>query len=96
MKINYDKSNLLTIGLSPENANEYAKVFCCKLSEFSIKYLGVPLHFTKLRRADLQPVIDKIIKGIVGWRSRLLSYASRLTLLRACLAIGFLFTFYPL
>jgi hypothetical protein len=86
MKINYDKSDLLTIGLSLENANEYAKVFCCKLSDFPIKYLGVPLHFTKLRRVDIQPVIDKIIKRIAGWRGRLLSYAGRLTLLRACLA----------
>jgi hypothetical protein len=31
-------------------------------------------------------VIDKIIKRIAGWRGRLLSYAGRLTLLRACLA----------
>jgi len=31
-------------------------------------------------------VIDKIIKRIVGWRGRLLSYAGRLTLLRASLA----------
>jgi len=80
MKINYDKSDLLTIGLSPDSANNYAKVFCCKLSDFPIKYLGVPLHFTKLRRVDLQPVIDKIIKRIAGWRGRLLSYAGRLIL----------------
>jgi hypothetical protein len=86
MKINYDKSDLLTIGLSPDNSNEYAMVFCCKLSEFPIKYFGVPLHFTKLRRVDLQHVIDKIIKRIGGWRGILLSYVGRLTLLRACLA----------
>ena len=51
-----------------------------------IKYLGVPLHFTKLTRNDLQPVTDKIIKRIDGWWGRLLSYARRLTLLKACLA----------
>ena len=53
--------------------------------DFPIKYMGVPLHFTKLRREDLQPVIDKIIKRISGWKGRLLSYAGRLTLLKACL-----------
>jgi hypothetical protein len=62
------------------------RFFLCKLSDFPIKYLGVPLHFTKLRRVDLQQVIDKIIKRIAGWRGRLLSYAGRLMLLRACLA----------
>jgi hypothetical protein len=86
MKINYDKSDLLTIGLEEDEANCFAQIFCCKKSEFPIKYLGVPLHFTKLRKEDLQPVIDKIIKRIAGWRGRLLSYAGRLTLLKACLA----------
>jgi hypothetical protein len=86
MKINYDKSDLLVLGMDDERANEFAKIFCCKRSEFPIKYLGVPLHFTKLKREDLQPVIDKIIKRIAGWKGRLLSYAGRLVLLKSCLA----------
>jgi hypothetical protein len=68
MKINYDKSDLLTIGMDEDSTNAFAKILCCKISEFPIKYLGVPLHYSKLRRTDLQPVIDKIIKMIAGWR----------------------------
>jgi hypothetical protein len=68
MKINYEKSDLLTIGLDEDSTNAVAKSLCCKISAFPIKYLGVPLHYTKLRRVDLQPVIDKIIKRIAGWR----------------------------
>jgi hypothetical protein len=45
----------------------------------------VPLHYTNLRKEHLQPIIDKIIKRIAGWKGRLLSYAGRLTLLKACL-----------
>jgi hypothetical protein len=74
-KINYNKSDLLVVGVDEDRANEFARIFCCKRSEFPIKYLGVPLHFAKLRREDLQPVIDKIVKRIVGWKGRLLSYA---------------------
>ena len=85
MKINYDKSDLLTVGLEEDQANEFARLFCCKKGEFPIKYLGVPLHYNKLTRKDLQPVVDKIIKRIVGWRGRFLSYAGRLVLLKACL-----------
>jgi hypothetical protein len=48
--------------------------------------LGVPLHYSKLRKEDLQPVIDKIMKGIAEWRGKLLSYRGRLTLLQACIA----------
>ena len=35
---------------------------------FPIKYLGIPLHYDKLRREDIQPLIDKIMKRIAGWR----------------------------
>ena len=44
------------------------------------------MHFTNLRKEDLQPIIDKIIKRNAGWKGRLLSYVGRLTLLKACLA----------
>jgi len=83
MKINYDKNDLLVLGMDDERANDFAKVFCRKKSDFPMKYLGVSLHFSKLRREDLQPVVDKIVKRIVGWKGRLLSYAGRLTLLKS-------------
>jgi hypothetical protein len=37
----------------------------------------VPLHIDNLKREDLQPVLDKLIKRIVGWRGRLLAYTLR-------------------
>jgi hypothetical protein len=86
MKINYDKSDMLIVGLDEDQANEFARLFCCKRRDFPIKYLGVPLHYNKLTRKDLQPVVDKIIKIIASWRVRLLSYAGRLILLKTCLA----------
>lgn len=71
MKINYDKSDLLTIGIEEERVNEVAKIFCCKVGGFPIKYLGVPLRHSKLRREDLQPIIDKIIKCTAVCKGRL-------------------------
>lgn len=50
-----------------------------------MKYLGVPLHFEKLSKADLQPIVDKIMNRVAGWRGRLLSHAGRLELVRTCL-----------
>ena len=66
MKINYDKSDLLTVGLDEDRTNDFAKLFCCKKCDFPIKYLGVSLHYTKLTRTDLQPVVDKIIKRVAS------------------------------
>ena len=54
--------------------------------KFPIKYLGIPLHYEKLSKEDIQPLIDKILKRIAGWRGKLLSYRGRLTLIQACLA----------
>jgi len=87
MKISYNKSDLITLDLGEEeDNNNYAKLFCYNIGSFPIKYLGVPLHFSKLKREDIQQVVDKLIKRIAGWRGKLLSSAGKLTLLKSCLA----------
>jgi hypothetical protein len=86
MRINYHKSDLTSINLDEEEIHDYAKIFCCKIGQFPFVYLGVPLHYEKLRREDIQPVVDKIMKMISGWKSRMLSYGARLVLLKAYLA----------
>jgi hypothetical protein len=86
MKINYNKSNLMPMNLDEDETMGYAKIFCCKVGSFPFKYLGVPLYYEKFRREDIQPVVDKILNRIPGWKGRLLSYGARLVLLRACLA----------
>jgi hypothetical protein len=75
----------MTINLNPAEARNFSQIFCCKIGEFPIKYLGVPLHYSKLRKEDLQPVIDKIIKKIGGWRGKLLNVRSKLTLIQSCI-----------
>jgi hypothetical protein len=86
MRINYHKSDLLTINIVEEEANLFAQIFGCKISDFPFTYLGVPLHFSKLRREDMQPILDKIMKRIAGWMGKLLSYRGRLILLQSCIA----------
>jgi hypothetical protein len=86
MKINYHKSDLTLINLGEEDTQEYAKIFCCKTGNFPFKQLGVSLHYEKLKRENIQPVVDKIMARISGWKGRLLSCGARLTFLRACLA----------
>jgi len=79
-------TSLMVVGLEEEEANMFARLFCCKVGNFPFSYLGIPLHFHKLKREDIQPVVDKIIKRIAGWRGKLLSYGERLVLLKSCLA----------
>jgi hypothetical protein len=84
MKINYHKSDLTPVNLEGGEIHDYARIFCCKVGSFPFKYLGVPLHYEKLRREDIQPIVDKVINRIPGWKDRLLSYKARLILLKTC------------
>jgi hypothetical protein len=86
MKINYNKSDLVPVNLDEEEILQYARIFCCKMRSFPFKYLGVPLHYEKLRSEDIQPIVDKVLNRIPGWKGRLLSYGARLVLFRSCLA----------
>ena len=45
---------------------KYAELFNCEIGSFPIKYLGAPLHHRKLKKSELQPTIDKIIKIGLG------------------------------
>jgi hypothetical protein len=64
MKINYHKSDMIPINLEEEETQVYAKIFCCKIGKFPFTYLGAPLHHERLRREDIQHVVDKIMKRI--------------------------------
>jgi hypothetical protein len=87
MRINYNKSEIVPINpLDVEESKRFADIFGCPVGDFPIKYLGIPLHYHKLRREDLQLLIDKIIKWIAGWREKLLSHAGRLILIKTCIA----------
>jgi hypothetical protein len=85
MRINFNKSDFIPINLSSEQCHEIAHILNCPIGHFPFRYLGVPIHFDRLKREDLQTVIDTLIR-VAGWRGRLLAYSSRLVLIKTCLA----------
>ena len=80
------KSELVPMNLEIEETHTISHLFGCPLGSFPMKYLGVPLHFDKLKRGDIQPLVDKILKKLTSWRGRLLSSAARVTLIKTYLA----------
>jgi hypothetical protein len=86
MRINFHKSECVPMNVDNGRAREIAPILSCPLGQFPLKYLGVPLHCEKLKREDLQPILDKLLKKMAGWRGRLLAYSSRLVLIKTCLA----------
>jgi hypothetical protein len=83
MKINFHKSELISMNFEEEYIHNAAHILSCPLP---VKYLGIPLYFDRLKREDVQPLLDKLIKRMTGWRGSLLAYSSRLTLVKIYLA----------
>jgi hypothetical protein len=73
MKINYHKSELMAINMENLELDPFLDIFHCVAGKFPVKYLGLPLHFSKLKREDLQPLIDNLLGRMAGWRGKLLS-----------------------
>lgn len=60
-------------------------ILCCRLEPFPITYLGLPLSLRKLRKQDVQPLLDRFSKKFAGWKPKFLSAGDRLTLIKSVL-----------
>ncbi|CAL5432957.1 unnamed protein product [Camellia sinensis] len=86
LKINYHKSVLCGIGISGSALPEFAGLLNCKTQNLPIKYLGLPLGANPKRKNTWKPVVDKVKLRLAGWKMKLLSFAGRLTLVKAVLS----------
>jgi hypothetical protein len=85
MRLNFNKSEVIPMNLEEGEVHEISHILNYPVGALPFKYLGVSIHFEKLKIEDLQPVVDKLIKRVAGWRGRMLAYSSRLTLIKSCL-----------
>jgi hypothetical protein len=86
MRVNFHKSELIPINMDVTETQPFLDIFQCVMGRFPVKYLGIRLHHDRLRRDDLQPLIENILKRITGWRGKLLSSAAKKILIQAYLA----------
>jgi hypothetical protein len=84
LKVNYNKTYLVPINISKEEAQTLAASFGCKVESLPFTYLGLPLGTTKPSVDDLMPLVSRLDKRLSGISS-MLSYTGRLTLLNTTL-----------
>lgn len=82
LKINISKTEIFPIRIDNTVVDQLIQNFPGKVCKFPRKYLGLPLHIRKLRKVEVQPLIDKIGARLPGWKGRLLSTAGRETLVK--------------
>jgi hypothetical protein len=57
----------------------------CEISSFPCKYLDMPLSLRKLKREQVQPIVDKIANQLPGWKADLLTKVGRSVLVQSVL-----------
>jgi hypothetical protein len=65
-RINTSKTKIYPIRLPTSTVTLLLQNFPKKIYNFLGKYLGLPLHVRKLRKIDVQPLLDKIGARIPG------------------------------
>jgi hypothetical protein len=50
MRINFHKSEVIPLNLEEDVVHEISHILSCPVGTLPFKYLGVPLHFNKLKR----------------------------------------------
>jgi hypothetical protein len=52
LKINYHKSEFFCFGQAKDEERQYEQLFRCQIGSYPFRYLGIPMHFRRLRNKD--------------------------------------------
>ncbi|XP_060179901.1 uncharacterized protein LOC132609768 [Lycium barbarum] len=83
LQANIDKSSIYMTGVKEPFKQQLLQTLSFCEGSLPFKYLGVPLSSKKLTIAQCLPFVGKITEKMKCWYARLLSYASRLQLIKS-------------
>uniref|UniRef100_A0A453HDE3 Uncharacterized protein n=1 Tax=Aegilops tauschii subsp. strangulata TaxID=200361 RepID=A0A453HDE3_AEGTS len=98
LKINFDKSDVMVMGYSPDECLGIANQLNGRLGTFPTNYLGTPISDSRSTVADLRSTVAKLQTRIEPWQGRWLSKAARTILINSSLSSLLMFptSFYSL
>ncbi|RVW78875.1 LINE-1 retrotransposable element ORF2 protein [Vitis vinifera] len=86
LKINLGKSTISGINTRQEMLSSLALVLECRVSEWPLSYLGLPLGGNPKTIGFWDPVVERISRRLDGWKKAYLSLGGRITLIQSCLS----------
>ena len=95
LKINFQKSEVFTIGGDNAIMAFYADMFNCQAGVLPLKYLGVPVTFANLKNVDWDFVDAIFFKWLASWICENASLGGRLRVSYNHVWWGFLLTICP-
>jgi hypothetical protein len=85
LKINFHKSELYCFGQAKDLEESYKELFGYESGSFPLKYLGILIHFRRLKNGEWKPVEDRFETKLSSWIGKLLSYGDMLILINSVL-----------
>ncbi|MFS7950995.1 putative RNA-directed DNA polymerase [Helianthus anomalus] len=85
LKINLEKSGLFGVGVEASEVGQMAGVVGCRAESFPFKYLGLKVGANMNRVSNWRPIFDIFESRLALWKSTLLSFGGRITLIRSVL-----------
>ena len=64
----------------------YSNIFCCKLGNFPVRYLGIPMYFRILSNKDRKTIEGRIEKKLSSWKGKHMSIGGKLVLINSVLS----------
>jgi hypothetical protein len=86
LKINFSKSEAVVTGVTEPVKLRVANMLNCKLGNFPISYLGLPISDKKLLVSDWEFLTEKVGHRVDPWQGLFLASAGRLELTNSCLS----------
>ncbi|GKU89268.1 hypothetical protein SLEP1_g3431 [Rubroshorea leprosula] len=86
LKINFGKSYLYGFNVSEGWVKGAADILRCGVGKMPFTYLGLPVGGNSGRRQFWNPVLDRFRQKLASWKSPLLSFGGRITLINSVLS----------
>ena len=84
LKVNYRKSQMYPINVTPEKMVLLANTFGCDIGSMPFTYLGLPMGTTKPKIEDLAPMMDRVERRLSAC-STWLSHSGRLEMVNSAI-----------
>ena len=81
LKRNLEKSSIVGINTNQEMVYRLALVLDCQETNWSLSYLGLPLGGNPNSLGFWDLVVEKVARGLDGWKKAYLSFGGRITLI---------------
>uniref|UniRef100_A0ACD5YE76 Uncharacterized protein n=1 Tax=Avena sativa TaxID=4498 RepID=A0ACD5YE76_AVESA len=92
LRTNFDKCSANLIRCSAEDRDLVERELHCPITQFPLRYLGLPLSLRKPSVAQLQTLVDRVAAKLPSWKASMLNRGGRLELVKTTLSSIPIFT----